>query len=98
MVREIHFIANPMISESSFPDFPFSANNGAEFMRVRAFDQLDRAFEGYVIRRSQQEMNMLGHQNKRMQFVMALAAMSVKRFQEKANVRFDNKESSSLPC
>jgi hypothetical protein len=38
MVHEIYFIPNPMIGETSFPDFAFSANDAAEFVRISALD------------------------------------------------------------
>jgi hypothetical protein len=97
MVHKIHFIPNPVICESSLPHLSFSANDVAKFMRVTAFDQLDRALEGYVRARSQQEMNMLGHENELMQFVASLATISVKRLQEEPHVRFDNKQSATVP-
>jgi len=98
MVRKVHFIANPVIRESALPHLSFSANDAAEFMRISAFDQLDRALEGYVRVRSQQDINVLGHEDEGMQFVASLAAISVKRFQEKANIRFDGEQSATLPC
>ncbi len=54
MVRKIHFIPNPTISESALPHFAFSANDAAEFVRVSAFDQLNCPFNRYVGRGSQQ--------------------------------------------
>ena len=97
MMHEIHFIANPVIRESSLLHLSFSAEDAAEFMRVSAFDQLDRVLKGYVQRGSQQEMNMLGHEDEGMQFVAPLAAISVKRFQEKANVGFHDEQPATLP-
>ena len=42
-------------------------------------------------------MNMLWHNDERMQFVMSLAAISVKRLQEEAYIRFHDKQSAALP-
>jgi hypothetical protein len=42
-------------------------------------------------------MYMLGHQDKRMQLISALAAMPVERLQEKPDVRFNNEQSLALP-
>jgi hypothetical protein len=42
-------------------------------------------------------MYMLGHQNKRMQLISALAPMPVERLQENPDVRFDNEQSLALP-
>ena len=63
MMRKVNFIANPMVREPALPYFSFSANDGAEFMRVSAFDQLNCALEGYAPGGRQQEMNMLGHED-----------------------------------
>jgi hypothetical protein len=54
MMRKVNFIANPMVREPALPHFSFSANDGAEFMRVSAFDQLNRALNRYVGSGSQQ--------------------------------------------
>jgi hypothetical protein len=40
---------------------------------------------------------MLWHKDERMQFVAPLAAISVKRVQEKANVGFHNEQPATLP-
>jgi hypothetical protein len=61
MMNEILLIAYPMICETSLPYFGFSSNDGAERMRVSAFDELDGFFECHIRRGSQQEMNMLWH-------------------------------------
>ncbi len=42
-------------------------------------------------------MNMFGHDDEGMQFVASLAAISVKRLQEEPHVRFDNKQSATVP-
>jgi hypothetical protein len=54
MMRKINFITNPMVRESSLPHFSFSGNDAAKFMRVSAFDQLNRALNRYVGSGSQQ--------------------------------------------
>ena len=43
-------------------------------------------------------MNVLGHKDKRMEFIAALAAITIERFQEQTDVGLDNEQSSSLPC
>ncbi len=98
MVHKVHFIANPVVRESSLPYLSFAANDAAEFVRVSAFDQLDRALKGYVTGRRQQEMNVFGHNNERVQLVPSLATISVKRFQEKADVGFHDEQPPALPC
>src|SRR5258708_28286661 len=98
MVHKVHFIANPVVRESSLPYLSFAANDAAEFVRVSAFDQLDRALKAYVTGRRQQEMNVFGHNNEGVQFVPSLATISVKRLQEEPHVRFDNEQSATLQC
>jgi len=97
MMREINFVADPVVGESSLPHFSFAANDSAEFMRICAFDQLNSPLDGHVQGGSQQQMHMLGHQNKRMQLIPALAAMPVERLQENPDVRFDNEQAAAVP-
>jgi len=97
MMREIHFVADPVIGESSLPHFSLSANDSPEFMRTCAFDQLNSPLYCHVQGGSQQQMHMLGHQDKRMQLIPALAAMPVERLQESPDVRFDNEQPPALP-
>jgi hypothetical protein len=96
-MHEIHLVANPVICESSLPYLPFSANNSAEFMRICAFDQLNSAFDCHIHGGSKQQMHMLGHDDKRVQLVSALAAMPIERLQEKLHVRFDHKQPAAIP-
>jgi hypothetical protein len=97
MMREIDFVADPVISESSLPHFPLAPNHSAEFMRTGALDQLNSPFDCHVESGSQQQMYMLGHHYKRMQFVPALAAMPVQHLQENPDVQFDNEQILALP-
>jgi hypothetical protein len=97
MIDKIQLIANSMISESSLPNFALSTKDGAKFMRVCAFDQLDRPLDRYLGGRGQQEVNVLRHKDEGMRFVASVSAMSVKCFQEKPDVGFDDEESPALP-
>ena len=97
MMREIHFGADPVIGESSLPHFPLAPNDSAEFMGTGAFDQLKGPLDCHVQSGSQQKMYMLGHHDKCMQLVPALAAMPVKRLQENTDVRFDSEQTPALP-
>jgi hypothetical protein len=97
MMDEIHFVANPMIGESALPHLALPTNDSAQFMRICAFDQLNGPLDCHVHRGSQQEMHVLGHNNKRMQFVPALAAMPIQNLQKDSNVRFDREQSAALP-
>src|SRR2546423_12576759 len=42
-------------------------------------------------------MDVLGHQNERMQFIPAFAPVPIKRRQEEGSVRFNNEQSPPLP-
>jgi hypothetical protein len=67
MMHEIHFVADAVIGESSLPHFSLSADDSAEVVRICAFDQLNSPFDCHVQCGSQQEMHVLGHQDKRTQ-------------------------------
>jgi hypothetical protein len=97
MMHEIHLVANPVIRESSLPHLPLSTDDTAEFVRIRAFDQLNSPLNRYVHGGSQQEMRMVGHDNKHMQLVSPIAAMPIERLQEKLHVRFDHKQPAAIP-
>jgi hypothetical protein len=92
MMREIHFGANPMVSEPSLPDLLLSTDDSAEFMRIRALDQLDSPLNRHVTSGSQQQMNMLGHDDECVQFEAAFPAIAVERLQKEAHVSFDDEQ------
>ena len=54
---KIQFVANSMIGESALPDFAVAPDDPAEWVRIRALDQLDCALDSDVVGRSQQETN-----------------------------------------
>jgi len=83
MPRKVLRVANAMISESLLPDFP-AADFDANGVRITAFHQLNRTFQGNVRRRSEQQMHMVGHQHKGMQAKLALPAIAIKSLQEKS--------------
>jgi hypothetical protein len=96
MMHKIDAIPNSMICESALPNFGTTPDDSAEFVRIRAFDQLDSSLDGYVVRRSQQQMNMLRHDDERVQFVSPLATISIDRLQENPDVHFDDKQFTSI--
>jgi hypothetical protein len=96
MMRIIDSTANPMIGESPLPNFLIAPDDRSKFVRVRAFDQLNRTFDGHVVRRSQQEMNMLRHDHESMQGVAPFAAIPVNRLQEETHVSFDYEQFSAV--
>ena len=82
MMNEVLSIANPMIGESALPDFGFSPNKSAERVRVSALDQLDGALNRYVLRRREQQMDVIGHKHEGVQCVTAFAAVVIKGLEE----------------
>jgi len=82
MVHEILVIANPVIRESSFPDFSFATEDAAEGMRIAAFDQLNGMFERYVVCGSEQQMDMFGHEDEGVNLKPVFSPISIKSFQE----------------
>jgi hypothetical protein len=83
MPSKIVRIANAMISESLLPDFS-PADFDANGVRITAFYQLNRTFQGNVRRRSELQMHMVGYQHKGMQAKLALPAIAIKSLQEKS--------------
>jgi hypothetical protein len=98
MPNKIIAVPDPVIGKSSLPYFRIAADDAAECMRIRALNQLHRTFYGYVTGGGEQEMNMIGHEDKRMQRIAALAPVVVNSFQEQSRVRFHNEEPAPLPC
>jgi hypothetical protein len=96
MMHKIDAIPNPMIGESALPDFLIAADDRSERVRVSTFDQLDRAFNRDVPCGRQKKMNMLRHDDKRVQGVAPFAAIAVDRLQQEPDVRFDGKQFSAV--
>jgi hypothetical protein len=55
-------------------------------------------FEGHVVGRSEQEVDMLRHDNERVNSKPAFASISIEGLQKKACVVLDNEQPSALPC
>jgi len=97
MVSEILFIANSVIGKSWLPDFSFSTEDGSERVRIVAFDQLNGVFNRHIVRRSQQEMNMFGHEDEGVDLKSPFAAMSEEGLKEEADIVLDDEEPPTLP-
>ena len=96
MMDKINVVANPVIGESALPDLLIASDQASEFVGVRAFDQLDCAFDGYVDGGSQQQMHVFGHDNEGVQSVSSFAAIAVDSFQEEADIDFDGEQLSAM--
>ena len=97
MMHEIHAIPNPMIGETALPNLALSSENAAEFVRIGAFDQLDGTFDCHIDGGSQQEMHVLGHNDKGVQFISAFASILIERLQENPGVGFDDEQFAAIP-
>jgi len=89
-------IPDAMIRKPSFPNLHRVSQTLFHGMRVAALDELQRTFQS-DLRRSQQQMEMLGHEHKGVQLKLSLAAIRIQSLQEEACHRFGHKEASSLP-
>jgi hypothetical protein len=98
MMDKIHFVANPMIGEAALPHLALPADDATEFVGICAFDQLDRAFDGYIHRGSQQEVNVFWHENESVKFITAFAAVPIECLEEKAHVGFDDEQFPAVVC
>ena len=96
MMREINVAANPMVGELALPDFLIAPDQGSEFMRVRALDQLDGAFNRDVPSWGKKQMDMLRHQDEGVQAVTAFSTIPVKRFQEDPHIDFNDEQFAAV--
>jgi hypothetical protein len=96
MMHKVHLVANSMIREPALPDFLAPTNDTAEFVRIRALDQLHSPLNGRVARRCQEQMNMLGHDNESLQEVTAFATIAVNRFQEETDISLNGEQFSTV--
>jgi hypothetical protein len=86
-----------VVRETALPYFRLPADHRAKRMRISASNHLDGTLDCYVPSRCEQKMNVLGHENERMQLKTAVPAISIKSSQEKSNVRFHDEEPAALP-
>jgi hypothetical protein len=82
MINEVLSIPNPMIGESALPHFRVSPNKSTKRVRVSALDQLDGALDRYILSRTEQEMDMIGHEDEGMQCIAAFATVVIKSLEE----------------
>jgi len=87
VMQEILFIPNAMIGKPALPDLSFPPKNCSEGMRGTAFDKLHRMLKRRVLRRSQKQVHMLGHENEAVQFIATLPPVSVEGNEKQSNVR-----------
>jgi len=92
---EVIGVANAMVRETSLPDFT-TADLLARRVRISALDELHGAFDGDVESRRDEKVNVIGHDDEFVKQESLLAAVVVKRLEEKACVGFNDEESAAL--
>jgi len=74
---KIRGIPNAVLRESSLPYLALPLQLHAQRMGIAAFDELDSAFQGDTGRRSEQQVNVFGHDDKSVQFESPLPSIAV---------------------
>jgi hypothetical protein len=77
VIHKILIIANPVICETALPDFSLATEDRPKSMGIAAFDQLNRVLKRNVIRRSEQKMDVFGHDDEGVNLKSSFAAVSV---------------------
>jgi hypothetical protein len=90
-------VSNPVIGESALPDFPLSAKYCAQRMRRSALNELNGMFERYVFGGSEQQVDMLWHNDESVELIATVPAVTVESCQEDSCVVLDNKKPSAPP-
>ncbi len=72
---EVVDVADPMIDITTLPDFSMHPQALAGAMRKTSFYELDSAFESYASCRSEENVEMIGHDYEFVQEVFPLAAV-----------------------
>lgn len=97
MIDEILIISNPMIRETALPDFACASPGCSERVGISALDELDGMLQRHVISRSEEQMDMFGHNDERVDLKAPFAAIAIQSLKEKANVILDYEQSPALP-
>ena len=92
---EVLSVADAVVGESLLPDFA-AADFETDRSRVATLDELHGAFQGDVRSRCDEQVDVIGHQNKCVELELPLAAIAIESLQQEAGIRFDDKESSAL--
>ena len=77
MMTEVFIVAYAVIGESALPDFFCATDHRSEGMRVSTLDQLDVVFERDVVGGSEEQMDVFGHDDERMQLIAVFATVAV---------------------
>ena len=87
-------VANAMFVESNLPDFAMILR--PHLMRKPAFDALCATLNGLALRRSEQDVDMIRHDNEPMQCVSPLIPIVKERFDQQVGICRYHEQSASL--
>jgi hypothetical protein len=96
MMDEVLRIPDAMVGESALPNLDQVSQFFFHGVGVAAFDELQRTLE-WDLRWRQEQMKMLGHENKGVELKFSLAAIREESLQEETCHWFGYKQASSLP-
>jgi hypothetical protein len=97
MGLKIRRVTDAVVGESSLSYFSGPVERCPQRMRVTSLDELDGAFDSDFRCGSQQEVDVLGHDDECMQVESFLSAIAVERFKKQPRIRLDNENPSPLP-
>jgi hypothetical protein len=97
MMPEVLMISNSVIGKPALPDFAFASDHRSQSMRISAFDQLDGMLNRYVANGCDEKMDVLGHNDERVEFEPAFTPVSIKSLKEDTDVVLDHEQPSTLP-
>jgi len=83
-------VADAVVGEASLPDGEF----GGEAVGEASLDESDGAFEGFL--RGEEEMDVVGHDDEGVEFVVSFGAVVLKSFDEEFGVAFDLEETAAV--
>jgi hypothetical protein len=87
---EIFGVADAMVGEAALPDREF----GGEAVGEASLDESDSAFESFL--RGEEEMNVVGHDDEGVEFVVSFGTVVLEGFEEEFGVAFDLKEAAAV--
>ena len=96
MMRVFLRVTDAVIRKPTLPYFPRSKCQ-TEGAGISAFDELKRSLERSVWSRRDQQMHVLRHENKPVEFEATFAVVCVKSLQKEPCILFDHKEAAALP-
>ena len=87
---ELFGVADAVVGEASLPD----GEPGGEAVGEASLDESDGAFEGFL--RGEEEMDVVGHDDEGVEFVVAFGSVVLEGFDEEFGVAFDLEETAAV--